>query len=254
MEKAKSQYLAKFKICKKHFQHFIDNTTAHGFSHASSTKYTLIRLVWIIFILTSIGSCCYFIIKHLLQYLDYGVTTKIDTLQDIPSYFPMVTICNIQPFTTKSGEEFINKTLAENNLNSASDINYFTDYQLKTLFVNYLTVINADSNEISNTERQTFGATKEQFILSCSFNLLQCEDKLEWIFHPLYGNCYQFNSGKNSTNFSSSKSGPINGLSLSLFTGPEVEIETTRSDGAIIIITDQRANTASISGSFTNLK
>jgi hypothetical protein len=235
----------KIKICKKLLSNFFLNTTAHGFSHAVSTKYKLIRLLWTVFIVASVSSCCYFIIKQILQYLEYGVTTKVSILQEIPAYFPLVTICNANPFTTKSAKDFVDKVFAENNMTSVSDLQFFDDYQLKTTFSYYLAITSANLYETTNAERRTFGASEEEFILSCNFNVKPCGKNVQWLYHPFFGNCYQFNTKRTEK---SSKPDNIYGLTLSLFTGAEVDVETSKQQGAIIIITDQNTNTATVSG------
>ena len=42
-----------------------------------------------------------------MNYLDFGVITKIQKITEIPALLPTITICNLNPFVTKYSNQFL---------------------------------------------------------------------------------------------------------------------------------------------------
>ena len=75
-------------------------------------------------------------------------------------------------------------------------------------------------------KNRTFGLELSNFITECFFGGLPCEyeNDFVWFYDFVYGNCFRFNSGKNSTSHSTKKKeiqrlGQDGGLYIKAFTG-----------------------------------
>ena len=82
---------------------------------------------------------------------------------------------------------------------------------------------NAYSNQFKSEEKKSLGLDLEDMLLRCSYNGLSCSaSDFEWFYDLWYGNCFKFNSGKNSSLHDvplkeSNKAGLLDGLQLELF-------------------------------------
>jgi hypothetical protein len=57
-------------------------------------------------------------------------------------------------------------------------------------------------------------------LISCLYNFKACNsDDFEWFYDTVYGNCYKFNSAKQTNRLDEivTKPGPLNGLRLGKF-------------------------------------
>ena len=115
------------------------------------TNYCSIRIMWIILVLIATGSSCYMVYRAINSYLQYEVTTQIRTIKEIPTTFPRVTICNINPLikgkealtnylTGIKRLEFLNQTFLYQQYNFYSNksrvslrLIIFFDEELQTL-------------------------------------------------------------------------------------------------------------------------
>lgn len=99
----KSSFFSKRKLAKEKFIQWSSSTTCHGFSHLIGASRIILRLMWLVCLLTAIGSCSYLIIKSILEFFKYDVNTKIRTYSEIPSLLPAVTICGTSPIMIDYG-------------------------------------------------------------------------------------------------------------------------------------------------------
>ena len=76
-------------------------SSVHGVPNLIATKRSIIRYLWIFFILCSSGVCSYFVSKTIMDYLNYDVVSLIDVINEQYSEFPTVSIC-----TTTGGYDF----------------------------------------------------------------------------------------------------------------------------------------------------
>ena len=78
---------------------------------------------------------------------------------------------------------------------STSSSNKVLDlYRLRFLLTNNI------YSKFTESQKKILGNPLDKVLLFCSFNLLECSaDDFEWHYDMNYGNCYKFNSGKNST-------------------------------------------------------
>jgi hypothetical protein len=71
------------------------------------TPYFTLKAFIFTCILISIGLCAYLIIELVRSYLTFGVSTTTRTVYETSVVFPKVTICNVNPFTTRHALEFL---------------------------------------------------------------------------------------------------------------------------------------------------
>lgn len=221
------------------------DSTAHGLRHIILRDALSIKLVWFLFFLASSGACFYLISKTILEYVSYETVSKTETIIQIPSLFPTVSICNLNPFQTQESDTFVNNILAQNGLLTLATNPSFisTVFLHEMLIFKYFIATNGANPNISDASRKNLTIQLQDMLLSCTFNLITCTfDDFVWYWDELYGNCYSFNSGKNSNGSliddkKSTKSGAINGLALELYVGNPISMSSFPiSNGAHIII------------------
>lgn len=83
------------------------STTTHGVQKLANAKKIYSRIFWILFILVALSLCFFVIANNIIQYLQFDVTTKIRIIDQKEVIFPVVSICNINPFITPYAEQFI---------------------------------------------------------------------------------------------------------------------------------------------------
>lgn len=181
--------------------------------------------MWLVMLIVSFSFCSYLIIKSIFGYLEYEVTTKIRLVHERPITFPMVSFCNLNPFTTPQANEYIlnyfnneykaNFTSLDDLLSAINE----TDQDYEFLLAQVV-----DSSFPESTKK-SFGYTIDDIVLECKFNRSKCNStEFEWFYSSSYGNCYKFNSGFGSNGQAIPlryfyTSGPDSGLSLELFVG-----------------------------------
>lgn len=239
-------HLAKQKI--KTIDIFLEWTqqmTMHGFPNIFRAKYYTVRIMWIFFFLISNGCCFYIIVINVINFFNYEVVTSIKLVEKDSIPFPAVTVCNANPFVTEEGLKYVENLLQENNISDRilesiykenSSFLYFT-------YVRYLSTLLSKGNSAEFLKKLSF--PYEQMFLSCLYNFQPCDrNDWYWFYDLNYGNCFRFNTGKDSKGKSneikhSFFAGKYNGLMVELFVGiPENENTLSISTGAHIYIDD----------------
>jgi len=143
------------------------------------------------------------------------VVTNIRLYDEIPSIFPMITICNLNIFTTNFSKDILNGLDEYGNVSDSVKLNQTSG--------RYKALIRAlNSNE---SYQKMLGNSLNEIIVSCIFDWHDCSliDDFSYDYDYEYGNCFRYNSGKNMNNQpvpfkSSTTSGLSNGLQLELIT------------------------------------
>ena len=217
-----------FTLLKEITNDVFSTSTMHGLSRIIKTKNWIIKIIWLIFLLTSIGAFINYSIESLYDFLDYKVTTEIRTIYETPTIFPTVTICNKNMFTTDFGIEAIRLTM--NDLNIPDILNYtvFANMSLQDRYIASDNVTFGAANRVfkySARDKRKLGHSIEDFLIECKFDDVFCKisDDFIWYFDQLYGNCFKYNTGFDSLG----KAIPLkksihpgkfyNGLKLTLF-------------------------------------
>jgi hypothetical protein len=90
---------------------------------------------------------------------------NLRTLNEIPSKFPRIAICNNNMFTTEYALEFL-RNMSESMRKTKNDVDIF---------------------EIE--KRKKFGNSLKDILHNCKFNTIPCNlDEFNWEFDPIYGN------------------------------------------------------------------
>ena len=110
-------------------------TTFHGIPHLCREKITILKVIWILFILTSICACAYFVTKTTLNYLNHDIVTISNSINEQRSQFPTVSFCRIGDSLTDLPIisclfNFNNCSL--NDFVSFNDTNYGTCYRFNS--------------------------------------------------------------------------------------------------------------------------
>ena len=217
------------KLIKSNVIHIGMISSANGIPNALNTKHNFIKYMWIVFFLISTGACAYSIIKSFQQYFQFDVVTKVRLINEIPSTFPKITICNRNPLST--------------NYTLYNDIMNMKNTNVKLLDYNVLLKYN--SPYVTNEDRKKIGYSLEDMLISCKFADVVCNaSDFEWKFDKFFGNCYDFNTGRNSFNQTipikkNYNSGFRAGLQLELYVGmPEYLEQYSPFKGAIIYISN----------------
>lgn len=188
----------------------IQSSSSHGIPNIFKSSNISIKLMWILFTLISAGLFAFMVIDNLMSYFKFEVTTKSRVVFELVSEFPTVTICNINYFTSHYSQEII-----ENYKENYKYHNPLSDYF--KLWVKSEIMRHNQLNYPNN-----FGDSLQKMIVYCVYKGMYCnQSEFSYFYHPIYGNCYQFNSGFDinnkkidlKTSFSSDR---IDGLKLIL--------------------------------------
>ncbi|RNA06734.1 amiloride-sensitive sodium channel subunit [Brachionus plicatilis] len=160
--------------------------------------------------------------------------------------FPTVSFCNKNPFNFRKKSE--NSTNAKNFMIEVKKKALENLDENRTLF-DIIEKINFDLNNkileyIDRTHKHSFNI--DEMLLNCQFNRFACtKDDFEYFSLAEFGNCYKFNSGKNSSRakiLDTKTPGKKNGLRLELFTGTlDQDLDLVRSSGIHLFIHNHSA-------------
>jgi hypothetical protein len=201
------------QIKKKCIDIFGESTT-HAIPNILRRDNVFLKVFWFLLLLVSVGFCSYLIIKAIMDYLNFEVTSKIRLVIESPMTYPMVSICNTSPFITKFAREYFASELVKminlsdqelailygNNSSSKEDRMAFTLRNAQ--FVYLLQSKVADPN-FNKTIQQQFGFNQSELLLNKYFGTFldptdytySFKDFLYQYYDPNFGNCFRFNSG-----------------------------------------------------------
>ncbi|RNA09267.1 acid-sensing ion channel 5 [Brachionus plicatilis] len=213
------------------------STTSHGLSHILKTKSIFLKFMWILFLFSSCGSCCYLIATSIMNFLKWEVVTKIDIVTEIPSIFPTISICTANPIQNNFSLNFVDQVLKGSGIsnNSWFESNGI-NYQFKFLFSKYLSMSNVYN--LSDQERENFGMKINKSIISCYYSTNPCNLSLDFEYHydNMHSNCIKFNSGKKTELKKASKPGLINGLQMEIYVDEPNENSLSTASGLYLIV------------------
>ena len=179
------------------------NSIAQSIIEIVKTPHLSIKIFLILAIFISSAITALLIIQSFLDYYKYDVTKTTRTIFDMPSLFPKVTICQSSPFTTLYSLVFLKE------INTGFDIfNTSQMIQLSSIEEKYekvwrlylLATAKMNDRRVSDETRKLLGHQLDDILLSCKYNNQKCTSK-DFVckFDSLFGNCFVFNSGFNSS-------------------------------------------------------
>lgn len=170
---------------------FAGSLSIHGIPNLVRSTGRVSRICWTIVTLISLAVSGYYMMSGITNFLAYDVTTKIRFIDEQPANFPSVTICNVNPFTTKYSLEWLNLSL----INSGLVLNGTSPLSAENLVYQgldnawYSAISSAMSPETIDSVKKQLGFTIDQFILDCNFNNMKCNlTDFAWYYDFYRGN------------------------------------------------------------------
>ena len=86
--------MTKWIKIKNEWEEIVLSSTSHGLPNILRSDRLFFKVFWTFFILVCSSYCLYSIVKSIRSYYEYEVVTKIEVIDEKPTQFPAVTICN----------------------------------------------------------------------------------------------------------------------------------------------------------------
>ena len=184
----------------------------------------LLKIIWTLSLLSSSCYCFYTMVASINSYYNWNVVTNIKVIHEIPTEFPAITLCNLNPLVTDYALSLIHNLSIKNekylNLNN---VEYFST---NASLLKFSALLSTMGKNYTDEDRKRFSLPLKDFIVECTFGVSsKCDlDDFDWHYNFYYGNCYTFNNGRNlngkiSNIYNSTQPGFNNGLRLKLFLG-----------------------------------
>jgi hypothetical protein len=213
----KTKFISNFERAKKSLIKWSLLTKFDCYSKIFETKHWLLQLTWLSLFVIFTAFTSYFVAKNIIDFFVYETISKIEIINEKPTEFPVITICNANPYTTLTASDLITNIIQSNfdtpfeALNSWEMLdNYSSVYDLVKLYTN--------RHDYSNENKKLLG--NQIVVNKCIFNGEPCsiDRDFSWYFSYLYGNCIQFNTGGNTmlNVYKTQTEGPVFGLWLIL--------------------------------------
>ena len=142
--------------------------------------------------------------------------STVQIINEAPTLFPTITICDSNAFTTKKAETLILNISQSYYGTDIANMSY-SNYSLYVdNFLSHAVKSFVNDPKYGDENRKLLGFNLNKTLYSCSFTQLDCDLTMDfnWFFNYNFGNCYQFNSGLNNNLKNVSFGAEINGLSL----------------------------------------
>lgn len=108
--------------------------------------------------------------------------------------FPVVSICNINPMVTESGNSYLRDYY---NRKYGVDLKTYSDFYhaVKTGQIkdeNSWLIYQTHEPTFNRSFLQKFGYDAASMFSNCKFSNTPCDPtQFEWFYHPRYGNCFR---------------------------------------------------------------
>jgi hypothetical protein len=179
---------SKWALLRETFVEFSKRSDVNGYVKIFEYDNVFIKFIWFLVLLGSLFITGYVLSWSVLAYLDYGVSSQIGLVYELPTEFPAVTLCDSNPFISKQSFNLMDSIYKSENLRE--------DWST----LNKLTTMLISSPAYGDDNRKKLGFDINEFQLNCTFNNIDCRSELHWYWDYDYGNCYQFNVGLNQSN------------------------------------------------------
>ena len=200
------------------------DSSAHGISNIFRTKRRSFKFIWLVFLMIFTVICLLLIIRNIIDYSKYPITTKVNYPTINEAEFPSIAICNSNPFITGHS---IQRLFHQMNIyNFSNDRN-----QSKLSILNEMLISNNTlrsqilryAYNMNDTLKKLASFPLNEILISCKFKHHVCNHSdFDWFWSYTYGNCFVINSIKKKfSNLNVQLSGPINALELEIFSGFE---------------------------------
>lgn len=163
------------------------DSTTHGIPHMFKREHAFLKLFWLVCFVASACACAYTISRSISGYMQHETVSKVETLLEIPTLFPTISICNLNPFTTETAFLSNKMFLSQNNLSNLDAI-LATSSSSSYVLLRYLLGSNLRNSTYTDEMRKKMGLSLQDMIIDCSYNQAPCSaEDFEWYFDTLYG-------------------------------------------------------------------
>jgi hypothetical protein len=217
------------------------STTAHALPNIFRTGNILLKMIWLCCFLACFSYCIVSVVTTINNYTTYPSYINTKIIQEIPSQFPAITICNQKTVNTTKSISYLNT-----NVPNLPQFIFDTTFEY-IITQQYVTrsIIN-DDKTLTVITRKELGFKLEDMLVSCFFNYKSCSaSDFTYFYDASNGNCYTFNKGvyDNGTTYDKknvSIAGPLYGLVLELYLGdPTVDSYREFNNGVMVSIHNQ---------------
>jgi hypothetical protein len=259
---------AKCSRVKNAFLEWSQSVTYHCFPKIfKENTHFLMRFIWA-FTFLALDILTFIVLTKIVQaYFQYDVVSTIQSVNEIPTQFPTVTICNADPFTTNKAQTFIEQLFLKTCGKNLSSMNYTEAVELiNDRSDNFYQIVksNAANPDYGDENRKMLGFVMKSHLKNCLFSGLPCdwENDFHWYYNFDYGNCFQFNANLNMSNKERDASnlkyslltGDKYGLRLRLFVTNENKYSLSRIHGLKVFIHNQSLKYPSYLDTFLSVK
>ena len=201
---------------------FLEYSTIGGLAELGKRKHLYLRIFWMIVVLTCLSYTLLTIIQKLKLFYNYKVALEFNKFQEIPTKFPAITICNVNPFNEEKAfvylQDRLNLTFDYGDYNHSYSP-YFKNYDFPECEVIQIVFLGNYSsspdkyrlaiskfkrtlvNNLNETALSTMGYNLDtDMLISCQFDGNSCSESngdFQKFWNNVYGNCYTFKSDKN---------------------------------------------------------
>jgi hypothetical protein len=177
------------------------NSIAQAVISIILTPYLILKLFLSLFVIIAVSISAFLVIKSFMMFFSYDVITKSRTINEMPSIFPKVTLCNNNPFQNKNAIEYLREVAQENNI----DISYFfgnktnSSYESKLNASNFLYQFAVFKMNYLYREKKcdiirNLSHKLDDLLIGCKFNNEECNiSDFSWSFHRYRGNNQYYN-------------------------------------------------------------
>ena len=186
--KPKKNILLRLRHVKEIFRAWAQNVDINCCTKIIDQPNHKVQLIWLVILLGSTGATFYFISKSILDYLNFDIVSQTNIVTEASASFPTITFCDNNQFSTQMSQQLLENIAAENKISN-----------MNSKWATLTLLANLKASLLSDDERKKLGFGWHQ-IRSCTYALRDCLNELHWFWLFGYGNCWQFNAGKNLTN------------------------------------------------------
>ncbi len=146
---------------KECIRQWCEYCTWSGINNMIRTEKKSVFAIWLILYLACITYCVYNCTKLIMFFYNYGVLINMEFKTEMPTDFPAVTVCNLNPIDRTKANTYINQVLNANNLSYVRNtflididpstvINLIKSSIISDPNLNYSNRINVKSSSTSN--------------------------------------------------------------------------------------------------------
>ena len=173
---------------KETVKQFCESSTIHGLSAISNSKTKFRKLFWTLSFLTAAGLCIWQVTELINKLMSHGITIQTTTVMKPELYFPVLTICNSNPYShVKLNQIVWPEILSKMNPSKRN----FSRTAKEVLLAKELGKMPPEGLRELSASLESFGLSKLEH--SCTFAGKKCR-QISSTTNTLLGTCFVFNN------------------------------------------------------------